>query len=156
MLINKDFGNIEVDPKDLQKIDLDEETIAQYQKVFQKNTGFWERFGNFLTAENKAGRYAKAIKDFALIFVPYGRTISTATQMAKEIIDDNDMKQSNNFADKIKKVRNWFSYNDKDGNFSFKELGISLLKIGIPTAIAYGLTYYDLWDKVVQIMSVIS
>lgn len=93
MLINKDFGNNEVNPEDLQKVDLDEDTIAQYQKVFTKQTTFWQRLGNFIKAENKAGRYAKILKDFALIFVPYGRTISSASEMATEIISDNKKRK---------------------------------------------------------------
>lgn len=92
-----DFTEGNMPPTSLPHINLDKETIDTYKKVFQKDTTFFERFGNFIRAENKAGRKAKIIKDFLLIFVPYGRTISSATEMATEIITE---KQNNMLQDK--------------------------------------------------------
>lgn len=124
------------------------EQIEDYKKVFEKDG--WDKFKAFLKAENKWGRRAKIIKDIGLLFVPYGRNISNVTEMTTEIMTD----EKKTFPDKIKAVRNWISWNDKDGNFSPKELGLSLIKIGVPTGIAYALTYYELWDQVEQFMQV--
>ena len=151
MLINEDLGEKWKDPDILKEAELDEETISAYEKVFQKDTTFWQRLGRFIRAENRAGRYAKAIKDFALIFVPYGRTIATASEMATEIITDKQ-RSNMSFSDKLKKVRNWISWNDKDGNFSWTELGKSVLKIAIPAGIVYGLQYLGLWEAVSQLL----
>lgn len=142
---------VEIDTSIIEKSDYDKELIAEYNKIFESDTTFWERLGNFIKAENKAGRKAKIVKDFVLTFVPLGKQVSTGTELLTEIIKD-DQKDMSNFTDKLKKVRNWISWNDKDGNFSWQELGKSLLKIALAGGIVYGLNYFGLWEAVSQIL----
>lgn len=75
---------------DIESVDLAKEVHEEYQKVFDKERSFWDRVGSFLRAENKAGRWAKVVKDFALVFIPYGKTIDNITDL---IITDKKQKQ---------------------------------------------------------------
>lgn len=94
-----DFTEGETYFEQLQKIDLPKETIENYEKVFQSHRSFGDRVKSFLKAENQAGRWAKVIKDFALIFVPYGKQISTVTEFINQRLlpesNNKDMAQSN-------------------------------------------------------------
>lgn len=85
----------------LQKIDLPKETIENYEKIFQSHRSFWERVQLFLKAENQAGRWAKVIKDFSLIFVPYGRQISTVTEFINQRLIPDAMAQSEKKTQKL-------------------------------------------------------
>lgn len=79
-----DFTEGETYFERLQKIDLPKKTIENYERVFHKHRSFLDRLKSFLKAENQAGRWAKVIKDFALIFVPYGKQISTVTEFINQ------------------------------------------------------------------------
>lgn len=144
-------GNVgDEQPLDIPDVpELSDEQLADYQQVFEKSG--WDKFKTFLQAENKWGRRAKIVKDIALTFIPYGRTISNASEMATEIIDDNNTSNMD-FADKLKKVRNWISWNDKDGDFSFRELGLSLLKIAVVAGVVYGLQAIGVWEAVSNLL----
>lgn len=75
-----------------QRVHLSEETLEAYQRAMNPGYPFWHRVGRFLKAENKAGRKAKTLKDFALAFLPWGRQISTASEfITTAIIDEKTM-----------------------------------------------------------------
>lgn len=59
------------------RVDLPKQTLQAYHDAMNPKLSFGMRLRRFLRAENEAGRIAKTIKDFALIFIPYGRKIET-------------------------------------------------------------------------------
>lgn len=69
------------------------ETVSDFNTAVDRKKPFWHRVRRFLAAENKAGRKAKAVKDFVLIFVPYGRQIGTVTELASEVFKQNQPKE---------------------------------------------------------------
>lgn len=66
------------------EVNRQEEILKQYQIAADPNNGFWKRAKSFFAATSKAGRYAKAAKDFALMFTPYGNQIDTVTDFVTE------------------------------------------------------------------------
>lgn len=133
-----------------------EEAQKAYEKIFKKDTTFWQRFGNFLTAENEAGRKAKIIKDAILVFAPWGKQVSNVTELATEIIDDDKSQTTNRpMKDKIRKLSKFFSFKDDDGNWSLKEAGYSILKVAILSGIAWGAVQLGIWNQLIELFEII-
>lgn len=133
-----DLSDSEINPEDLRKVELDKETIQAYEEIFEKDTTFWQRLGRFIKAENKAGQKAKIIKDGILAFAPWGKQVSTGTELLTEIIKD-DQKDMNIIkkALSIQGAKDFLKWKDEDGNFSWEQVGVSLLQIGILVLLAW-------------------
>lgn len=65
-------------------VNLEKEVLEYYQTIITPSSSFWDRLRAFFSASNKAGRGAKAIKDFALLFTPYGKQIETVSEFITE------------------------------------------------------------------------
>lgn len=63
------------------RVELDKETERTYLKALNRGKPFAYRIRQFLTASNKAGRQAKVLKDFALMFFPWGDKVETLTEL---------------------------------------------------------------------------
>ncbi len=70
----------------LKKANIPVEQMKTYDDLFRKKEGFFKRVGKFITATNKAGRRAKIIKDFALIFFPWGKQVADITEFATDVL----------------------------------------------------------------------
>lgn len=123
------------------------ESFEIYQKVFDKDTTFLERFGHFLRAENKAGRKAKVIKDAALIFLPYGKKIENATEFITHIIEEEDtMTEDNNKIDEkipeeVSKVRRFLKQKSTRAAMSILAGGLAYFGVEInPELLGEGLS----------------
>lgn len=128
----------DIEDVELEKVGLDKETIAEYEKIFEKDTTFWQRLGRFIKAENKAGRQAKIVKDAILAFTPFGKKISTGTELLTQIItkeqqDMNIIKK----AFSIQGIKDFFKFKDENGKFSWEQVGISLLQIAVFVLLAW-------------------
>lgn len=71
---------VEIDLDD-KKIKLSKETLKAYEQALDPKLPFSYRFKRFLTAQNQAGRIGKTIKDFALIFLPFGNKVSDLSHL---------------------------------------------------------------------------
>lgn len=84
-----DLPNVDVadDPAidvDLKLAHISKKTLEKYHDALNPRLSFGYRLRRFLSAQNEAGRIAKIVKDFALIFVPYGRQINTLTDFVTQ------------------------------------------------------------------------
>lgn len=85
-----------------------EEAFEYYKKIYQEDSTFWQRLGHFIRAENKAGRKAKIIKDGILVFAPWGKQVSDATELVTELISDNSNKKPDTMKEpKFKKIKRY-------------------------------------------------
>lgn len=112
----------------------------------RQQVSFWTKLKLTWHGKTKVGRIGGTFLDVAELFAP------TWAVKTRDIIQSQTTPNNMSFADKLKKVRNWISWNDKQGNFSFKELGKSILKIAIPAGIVYGLQHFGLWEAVSQLL----
>lgn len=82
----------EADKLAARKVQLSEETLEGYQRAMNPGYPFWHRVGRFFSATSKAGRIAKTVKDAALIFLPWGKQVSTASEfITTAILDEKTM-----------------------------------------------------------------
>lgn len=96
-LIRRDFPDIQIAefPTKMEftfegkKVVLDKETIESYEDALNRGKPKRKRLMRFLTAQNKAGRRAKIIKDAVLMFLPFGKKISNVSEMITHIIRGN-------------------------------------------------------------------
>lgn len=63
-----------------------EEIFQSYADAADKSKSLKQRIGSFLRAESTSGRRAKIVKDFALLFFPWGTKVSSATEMLREVV----------------------------------------------------------------------
>ncbi len=88
------------------KVRLEEDILREYQEAINPGRPFSERVRRFLAATSKTGRRAKAIKDFALLFVPLGGRVKSVTEfIVKRFIQPQEDIMMNNetTAEKIKR-----------------------------------------------------
>jgi len=95
----------DLDPRDLPEdrqlfnfedytVSVPTEAVEAYQDAINPELSLLHRIRRFLSAESKAGRKAKIIKDFGLIFVPYGRHINNITQLIGDLMASNEKQTS--------------------------------------------------------------
>lgn len=63
-----------------------------YEEALDPKIPLGKRLYRFITATNEAGRKAKIIKDFALLFLPWGKQVSNLTELATDIIKHEQIK----------------------------------------------------------------
>ena len=66
---------------DISKYNIKSSALEAYRDSLDIELSFWFRLRRFLTAQNEAGRIASVIKDFSLIFIPYGTQIKNLTDL---------------------------------------------------------------------------
>lgn len=69
-----------------QVVGMDRKTFDAYKDAADKKKPFTVRVKRFLLAESRLGRRAKVVKDFALLFFPWGKTVSSATELITEVL----------------------------------------------------------------------
>lgn len=101
------LGDLEI-KNDFKRVNLPREALEIYNEILDKDTSFWERLGLFLTAQNKAGRIAKTIKDFGTIFLPYGKQVDNLTDLITKIVEDEMPEQEKKSAAKSSQMIAFF------------------------------------------------
>lgn len=66
--------------------------VADFAYSIDRSNNFMSRVVRFLLAENEAGRQASVIKDFALIFLPFGQQVHTVADFIVAKIKQNQTK----------------------------------------------------------------
>jgi hypothetical protein len=74
--------------KEIQEFDkiVNDETRSLYEIALNRDKPFRERVFAFIQAENRAGRKAKIVKDFILMFTPYGNRISAFSDFIRDSV----------------------------------------------------------------------
>lgn len=67
-------------------VELSPEAVEGYRRAMNPGYPFGHRVRNFFTAQNKAGRIGKTVKDALLLFTPYGDKIETITDLVTKVI----------------------------------------------------------------------
>lgn len=71
-----------------------EEISEAFIQAADTTKPFSIRLKKFLLAENKSGRRAKLVKDFALFFIPWGKQVQTASNfLLEEVYPEHKQKQ---------------------------------------------------------------
>lgn len=90
----KDENNNDFPDEQEKLIHLEKEILKSYEAVLNPSDSFWDRVRAFMSASSKAGRGAKAIKDFMLLFTPYGKQIGSVTEFVSERFIQSKQKQN--------------------------------------------------------------
>lgn len=75
-----------------------EDIFQEYADAADRSKSLIKRIGSFLRAESTSGRRAKIVKDFALLFFPWGAKVGSATEMIRQVVlpDLEHQKQQTN------------------------------------------------------------
>ena len=92
---------------DLKLAHISKQTLDKYHDALNPRLSFGYRLRRFLSAQNEAGRIAKTVKDFALIFVPYGRQINTLTDFVTEQLTPKKNTNMNWIKNRLKEKSTW-------------------------------------------------
>lgn len=145
---DENVGNIDDLDLDIGEVpELSDKQKEQFKNRYGKRS-IWDRFKRTFRGKNDFGKYFGLGLDVGESFLPHW------VSRIRDIFQRKTNTKRMNFSDKLKKVRNWISWHDKNGEFSFKELGLSLLKIAVPSAVVYVLSHYGIWDNVIQIINI--
>lgn len=91
-------------------IEVPEEVLSLFEVVIagtRPKKNFFRRVKSFLLAESKSGRRAKVVKDFALLFFPWGAQVKNASQLLTEVILKPDVPPNTNPNLKQMKITEW-------------------------------------------------
>lgn len=80
----KDANKNDIPDSAERRIRLEEKILEEYAEVLNPSKSFLDRLRAFLGASSKAGRKAKAIKDFVLLFTPYGEDIASVSEFVSK------------------------------------------------------------------------
>lgn len=84
---------------------IDRKTFEAYSIAANKREPFLKRVKNFLLAESRSGRRAKIVKDFVLLFVPWGKQVSSASELLTEVFAKEPQQPKPNT--KVMKITQW-------------------------------------------------
>lgn len=103
-----------------------------------------------IKGKNKAGKKIGYGLDLVGVFVP---VVDKFRDAAKGLLGLNKSQtKSKPMLSKILSVKNFINMKDEQGNFSWQELGASLLQIVLAGAIVYGAVELGIWNELTQIM----
>lgn len=86
IFVSQSTQGIEVHHKDFRTVRIGRTSLEKYKEALDSSQPFLRRVAAFFSATNKAGRRAKTIKDFLLIFLPYGKQVGNITELITELI----------------------------------------------------------------------
>jgi len=90
--------------------EIDTSTFEDFRYAANKKKPLGKRIKRFVKGESKSGRWAKVVKDFALFFLPWGQSVSSATEFITEVVakeNRSSTSQTNNKKQADMKVIKW-------------------------------------------------
>lgn len=132
---------------DLKRAEISAEDRKKYEEIFDKSR--WQKFKKQIKrtwqGKNDTGKIIGFGLDIGELFVP---------QYVARLRDQLQSKQGNKtMLKKILSIKNFINLKDENGNFSWQELGASLLQIVLAGAIVWGAMELGIWDQLIKLLS---
>lgn len=121
---------------DVQTVD---DMINDFEEALDKKKPISKRIGSFFRGENKAGRIAGRLLDFATIVVPYGRQINTGREAVQLILE---RKKQPPMKDAISRALTgdgggFIKVRNEEGKIDAAAIGATLIRLGILIGVLY-------------------
>jgi hypothetical protein len=130
-----------------------DKVVESFQYAMDKKNPWHKRIGAFLRGENLLGQGVGAVVDIATLFLPFGHQIDNGRDTIRAVLSRNQKQTNKPMLKKILKLRNFVNIRDENGNFSWQELGASVLQIVISAAIVYGAVQLGIWDQLIEFIN---
>jgi len=136
----------------LKKADISEETLRRLAEARNPDVPFVQRVREFLRAENDLGKAARVLKHGVILLTPFGRSVETAAEFAEDVLLP-ETKRPKPMLQRILSIKNFINVRDEDGNFSWAELGASVIQLLIAGAVVWGAQQLGLWSGLQELIS---
>lgn len=142
-------NNTDIDKKDVEvpelgnlsvpgEFDLEKAKGAKYDSLDEfveahKSVSFWTKIKHTWQGKTDVGRIIGTGLDIAELFAPKWAVKTRTVIQSKTTTDMNIIKK----ALSIQGAKDFLKWKDEDGNFSWEQVGVSLLQIGIVVLLAW-------------------
>lgn len=130
-----------------------EKVVESFQYAMDKKNPFWKRARAFLTGQNLLGQGVGAVVDIATMFLPFGQTINNGREAVRAVLSRNQKQTNRPMLKKILSIRNFVNVRDENGNFSWAELGASVLQLALAAGIVWGLVELGIWNEFIEFIN---
>lgn len=133
-------------------VDLDKETLERFEKANNPDIPFRQRFREFLRAENDLGKAARLVKHGLILLTPFGKSVKTVTEFGEQILLPESQQTEKPMLAKVLSIKNFINLRDENGNFSWSELGASVLQLVIAGALVWGAQELGIWKGLMNLL----
>lgn len=134
-------------------VELSDKTLEQFEAANNPKVPFRHRLRKFLRAENGLGKAARVVKHGIILLSPFGKTVESVTDFAEHIlIPEQTGKPMIKKAFSLQGLKDFLKFRDENGNFSWEQLGISLLQIAVTAGVVWGLDQLGILDQVLKLL----